>query len=338
MSDERECTDGIDVSTSLDRQNIRAATSAIQRLRSQYQEVVPRSIINETLSKFYTRVYGTVRSRVCHRAGLEAVNNTWRWRWSVPTTTDNAKEDANQCEIPIDERDEHGDLGIQGECQGDGQGKCQYHRCPLIDQLHTAQVYLAKEAGLTRHLFDIIKARMAERDEARHAKAVAEASAAEDAHQCETLRSERNQAVHLVECMQDESKMWAGKAGEWTGKAENLGDKLRKAEATIERLTEDKAALEEESRCGAAAQAFDDIAKLCGCPHWDYPGQLVRDVETLIQERDKAASALVAERDKFRRAIANLETDQAFNFPSLWDATGDVTEEERERLREESIL
>lgn len=28
----------------------------------------------------------------------------------------------------------------------------------------------------------------------------------------------------------------------------------------------------------AAEQALDDIAAICGCPHWDYPGQVVRDV------------------------------------------------------------
>lgn len=31
---------------------------------------------------------------------------------------------------------------------------------------------------------------------------------------------------------------------------------------------------------------FDEIAKLCGCPEWDYPGQVLRDVRKLIQERD----------------------------------------------------
>lgn len=28
----------------------------------------------------------------------------------------------------------------------------------------------------------------------------------------------------------------------------------------------------------AAEKALDDIAAICGCPHWDYPGQVVRDV------------------------------------------------------------
>jgi hypothetical protein len=34
----------------------------------------------------------------------------------------------------------------------------------------------------------------------------------------------------------------------------------------------------------AATLAFDEIAKLCGCPDWDYPGQLVRDVARLVKD------------------------------------------------------
>lgn len=36
----------------------------------------------------------------------------------------------------------------------------------------------------------------------------------------------------------------------------------------------------------AATEAFDAIAAACGCPHWDYPGQVVRDVQALAAERD----------------------------------------------------
>lgn len=38
----------------------------------------------------------------------------------------------------------------------------------------------------------------------------------------------------------------------------------------------------------AATEAFDAIASMCGCPHWDYPGQVVRDVEAFIRQRDAA--------------------------------------------------
>lgn len=44
----------------------------------------------------------------------------------------------------------------------------------------------------------------------------------------------------------------------------------------------------------AATEAFDAIAKLCGCPEWDYPGQLVRDVERLARERDEARADVIA--------------------------------------------
>lgn len=40
------------------------------------------------------------------------------------------------------------------------------------------------------------------------------------------------------------------------------------------------------------AGAFDKIAALCGCPKWDYPGQLVRDVEQLKDERDRLRAQL----------------------------------------------
>ncbi len=34
----------------------------------------------------------------------------------------------------------------------------------------------------------------------------------------------------------------------------------------------------------AALNALDEIAKLCGCPHWDYSGQIVRDVTHLVAQ------------------------------------------------------
>ncbi len=36
----------------------------------------------------------------------------------------------------------------------------------------------------------------------------------------------------------------------------------------------------------ASTPAFDEIARLCGCPHWDYPGQVVNDVERVVKARD----------------------------------------------------
>lgn len=47
----------------------------------------------------------------------------------------------------------------------------------------------------------------------------------------------------------------------------------------------------------AATNAFDAIAVLVGVPDWDYPGQLVRDVEALVKERDQLKKR-VAELEK----------------------------------------
>ena len=41
----------------------------------------------------------------------------------------------------------------------------------------------------------------------------------------------------------------------------------------------------------ASTPAFDEIAKLCGCPEWEYPGQVVRDVERVVKERDDLVDA-----------------------------------------------
>ena len=42
----------------------------------------------------------------------------------------------------------------------------------------------------------------------------------------------------------------------------------------------------------ASVKALDDIAALCGCDEWEYPGQVVRDVQFLRQEYDKIADLL----------------------------------------------
>jgi hypothetical protein len=44
-------------------------------------------------------------------------------------------------------------------------------------------------------------------------------------------------------------------------------------------LTEENAALRTElTSPNAATRALDEIAAACGCPRWEYPGQVVRDV------------------------------------------------------------
>jgi hypothetical protein len=42
----------------------------------------------------------------------------------------------------------------------------------------------------------------------------------------------------------------------------------------------------------ASTPAFDEIAKLCGCPEWEYPGQVVRDVERVVKERDETLGTI----------------------------------------------
>jgi hypothetical protein len=85
-----------------------------------------------------------------------------------------------------------------------------------------------------------------------------------------------------------------------------------------DRVTELKTALDfqRESYGGAAGDAFDAIAILCGCEQWDYPGQLVRDVERLRAERDQARVMLLqcgktrsAYQDE--RDVARLDLEEA---------------------------
>jgi hypothetical protein len=51
---------------------------------------------------------------------------------------------------------------------------------------------------------------------------------------------------------------------------------------------------------------FDLIAKLCGCPEWDYPGQVLRDVQALVKERDKLKVTVAALRSSVERLDEEL--------------------------------
>lgn len=42
-----------------------------------------------------------------------------------------------------------------------------------------------------------------------------------------------------------------------------------------------------EKRDSPMQKALDDIAAQCGCPEWEYPGQVVRDVQAVIDARNK---------------------------------------------------
>lgn len=56
----------------------------------------------------------------------------------------------------------------------------------------------------------------------------------------------------------------------------------------------------------ASTPAFDEIAKLCGCPTWEYPGQVIRDVQLVVRERDRLTIELGAS----KAAVARLEAER----------------------------
>lgn len=58
----------------------------------------------------------------------------------------------------------------------------------------------------------------------------------------------------------------------------------------------------------ACENAIDEIAGVCGCPHWDYAGQVVRDVETLKRQHDEARAELAQLRERLAFANAGLKT------------------------------
>lgn len=61
--------------------------------------------------------------------------------------------------------------------------------------------------------------------------------------------------------------------------------------------------LEVDAHNTASTPAFDEIAKLCGCPQWDYPGQLIRDVQNVVQECDELRAAV----DVLNQEVRELE-------------------------------
>lgn len=57
----------------------------------------------------------------------------------------------------------------------------------------------------------------------------------------------------------------------------------------------------------ATYNAFDALARLCGCPHWDYPGQVVRDVAAMkadLTERAEKAELALNEARRVARVLA----------------------------------
>ncbi len=112
--------------------------------------------------------------------------------------------------------------------------------------------------------------------------------------------------------LQPKLRYWASvdRAGAGTAPSSLLDEAAAQLDALTAERDELKRALgfARESYGGAASEAFDAIAILCGCEQWDYPGQLVRDVERLRAERDQARVALVQQADLPRALEAQLAT------------------------------
>lgn len=73
--------------------------------------------------------------------------------------------------------------------------------------------------------------------------------------------------------------------------AEQDRDYLRERVNDLNEMLEDKD--------DAATTAFNAIAAACGCAHWYYPGQVVRDVRAVIKERDEAVALISTLRAEF---------------------------------------
>lgn len=80
------------------------------------------------------------------------------------------------------------------------------------------------------------------------------------------------------------------------------GEEHRQLAAWLEEL--EALRVERSSRNSAADEAFGAIAALCECPHWEYPGQIVRDVTALVESKKKTEE---------REAELKLALDDLYN-------------------------
>lgn len=92
----------------------------------------------------------------------------------------------------------------------------------------------------------------------------------------------------------------------------------------------------------ASEEALDAIASLCGCPQWDYPGQVVRDVRHLVEEHRQAKDELAklaqtAEQYKDVQIMTMADRRMVDHYKTLVDKNRDLErrvqelEDDRER-------
>lgn len=92
--------------------------------------------------------------------------------------------------------------------------------------------------------------------------------------------------------------------------------------ASIKKLSEerDRAIMRFEERDkDAATEAFDKIAEICGCPQWDYPGQLVRDVQELKDSKNRAVQ-LQTEEESIRYRLEARVSALELENKDIWSA------------------
>ncbi len=88
-----------------------------------------------------------------------------------------------------------------------------------------------------------------------------------------------------------------------------------------------KMALQLDCHEDASTPAFDEIAKLCGCPTWEYPGQVVRDVMHVIAQRDGLQTELrdvMLARDKLQQVRNQLGNTALVQIEALTKRRDDL--------------
>lgn len=111
----------------------------------------------------------------------------------------------------------------------------------------------------------------------------------------------------------------AAKSGSWLGAVDRIKElegSVANARRELSAIIAERDAVACELREGAMSQAFDAIAKLVGSGDWEYPGQVVRDVEAALGPgrlagRTDAEMAALRERIKFLEKCS-AETGAAY--------------------------